>query len=55
MALNFVITIVKEKSLKIPRFKKIYNNYKLYYHYKQNRPNVIIETHLNKITTLQLN
>ena len=53
MDLSSAIIVIKEKSLKVPEVKKIRNNYKLYYYFKQNHPGISAIICPNKVTTLQ--
>lgn len=50
--LSLAIIMVKEKSPKVLDIKKICNNYKLYYYYKQNHPCITAKTWPNKDTIL---
>lgn len=53
MDLNSVIIAMKEKSLNVPVVKKICNDYKLCYYYKQSHPDMTAKTCPNKGTALQ--
>lgn len=50
--LNLAIIAVNWKSLKVPNIKKIYNNYKQYYYYKENHLDMMVKKCSNKGTNL---